>query len=153
MLRLLGEYDCKVDAKGRIRLPSGLISQLDEGESLSFVINRGFDKCLMVYPQKVWEKIAQEIDNLNMYDKKNRDFVRYFYRGAHKVELDSADRMLITKRLLEYASIEKEVILYAYKDRVEVWSKEKYMEMLDKEPDSFSDLAQEVLGGDNTIEN
>lgn len=86
--QLLGEYECKIDAKGRMRMPSGLIAQLGEGEALSFVINRGFEQCLMLYPEPVWERITNEINQLNLYNKKNRNFVRYFYRGAQKVSMD-----------------------------------------------------------------
>jgi MraZ protein len=144
--QLLGEYDCKIDAKGRMRMPSGLISQLGEGQPLTFVINRGFEKCLMLYPEAVWEKITAEINQLNQYNKKNRDFIRYFYRGAQKVAMDGADRILLTKRLLEYAGIDKDVILSAYNDRIEVWAIEEYNKLLDEEPTDFSDLAEEVLG-------
>ncbi len=147
MPHLLGEYECKIDAKGRMRLPSGLLNQLEgEGESLNFVINRGFENCLMLYPEKVWDKITAEVNALNQYDKRNREFVRYFYRGAQKVTLDSADRMLISKRLLEYAEVAKDVILAAVNDRIEIWAKEQYDLMLDSEPMDFSDLAQDVLG-------
>ncbi len=146
MQQLLGEYECKMDAKGRMRLPSGLIGQLGEEEMHSFVINRGFEQCLMLYPKDAWERISEEVNNLNLYNKKNRNFVRYFYRGAHEVAMDSADRILIAKRLLEYAEIEKDVILSAYNDRIEIWAKDKYDEFLEEEPDDFSDLAEEVLG-------
>lgn len=145
MQQLLGEYECKIDAKGRMRLPTGLINQL-EGEELNFVINRGFENCLMLYPEKVWDAITEEVNGLNQYDKRNRDFVRYFYRGAQKVSLDGADRILVSKRLLEYAGIDKDVILAAVNDRIEVWAKDKYDLMLDEEPMDFSDLAQVVLG-------
>lgn len=145
MRKLLGEFECKIDDKGRMRLPTGLISQLGEREAYTFVMNRGFEKCLMLYPREVWGKITEEIDQLNYYDKESRDFQRYFYRGAQEMEMDSSDRILLNKRLLEYAGIEKEVILMAYNDRVEVWSKERYDEMLDEEPADFSGLAQRVM--------
>ncbi len=145
MQQLLGEYECKIDPKGRMRLPSDLISQLGE-DARTFVVNRGFEKCLMLYPEKVWENITSEINQLNLYNKKNRDFVRYFYRGAQKITPDSADRVLIAKRLMEYAGVDKEVILSAYNDRIEIWAKDQYDQMLDDEPDDFSDLAEDVLG-------
>lgn len=145
-MQLLGEYECKIDAKGRMRLPSGLIGQLGERETHNFVVNRGFENHLMLYPEEVWERITEEINQLNLYTKKNRDFVRYFYRGAQKVTMDGADRILVSKRLLEYAGIDKDVILSAYNDRIEVWSKSEYESMLNEEPDDFSDLAEDVLG-------
>ncbi|MFN7118637.1 MAG: division/cell wall cluster transcriptional repressor MraZ [Saprospiraceae bacterium] len=146
MQQLLGEYECKIDPKGRLRLPTDLVNQLGEGQSHSFVVNRGFEQCLMLYPEPVWERITNEINQLNLYNKKNRDFVRYFYRGAQKLEMDSADRILITKRLLEYAAIDKDVILSAYNDRIEIWAQDQYDRMLEEEPDDFSDLAEDVLG-------
>ncbi len=150
--QLLGEYECKIDAKGRMRMPSGLISQLGEGEKHKFVINRGFEKCLMLYPEAVWQQISEEVNALNLYNKKNRDFVRYFYRGAQELLQDSADRILIPKRLLEYAGIEKDLILSAYNGRIEIWAKDEYDTMLDQEPTDFSDLADDVLGKlDNNI--
>lgn len=148
-IQLLGEYECKIDAKGRMRMPSGLISQLEEAKNHTFVINRGFEKCLMLYPEEVWNRITAEINQLNLYNKKNRNFVRYFYRGAHEVTMDTADRILVTKRLLEYAGIEKDVILMAYNDRIEVWAKDEYDNLLEEEPDDFSDLAEDVLGSIN----
>ena len=103
----------------------------------------------MLYTEEVWEQITNEIDQLNLYVKKNRDFVRYFYRGANKIQMDSADRILITKRLLEYAEVDKEVILLAFNNRIEIWSAAQYDQMLDEEPDDFSELAESVmdLGG------
>lgn len=144
--QLLGEYECKLDPKGRLRLPSGLIGQLGEGRQIRFVINRGFEKCLMLYPEPVWLKISEEINQLNTYNKKNRDFMRYFYRGAQEIELDGADRILLPKRLQEYAGIDKDVILSAYNGRIEIWAQEEYDRMMEEEPTDFSDLAEDVLG-------
>lgn len=150
MMQLLGEYECKIDAKGRMRLPSGLLGQLEEKEEAhEFVMNRGLENCVMLYPIEVWEEITKEINNLNPYNKKHRAFVRYFYRGAHRMTLDSADRVLLSKTLLEYAEIEKEVMLFAYNDRIEIWAKDKYNDFLDEDPEQFSDLAEEVLGNVN----
>lgn len=129
-----------------MRLPSGLISQLGEGEKHTLIINRGFEKCLVLYPQDVWKKISGEIDALNIYNRKNRNFARYFYRGAQELTMDSADRINLPKRLLEYAGIENDVILSAYNGRIEVWARDEYDQMMEDEPMDFSDLADEVLG-------
>ena len=147
MQQLLGEYDCKIDAKGRMRLPVLLVKQLVEGESQSFVVNRGVEKRLILYPKNVWDLISQRVNKLNTYVKKNRDFMRYFYRGATEVNIDGNERVLLTKRLLEYAGIQKDVILFAINDRVEIWAKEKYDNLIDEEPENFSDLAEDVMGG------
>ena len=153
MKQLLGEYTCKIDAKGRMRLPSALMAHFEEGDSNTFVINRGFDKCLMMYPIKVWETITVEINELSQYDEKSRKFRRYFYRGATRVTPDSAERVNMPNTLLQWASIENEVVLSAVNDRIEVWPKSVWEESLDDEPEDFGQLAQSVLGNKKTVTN
>ena len=146
MSYLLGEYECKVDAKGRFMLPAGLKKQLSEGDQASFVLNRGFEKNLTLYPQSEWSKISKEVNALNLYNKNNREFVRYFFRGATEVIPDSSNRILINKSLLDYAGINGDLVLFAYGQRVEIWAKESYDALLQNEPQDFSVLAEEVMG-------
>jgi len=145
MTNLIGEFECRIDAKGRFMLPAGLKKQLPPEIQDRFVINRGFEKCLVLYPQNVWRTISDEINQLNLYSKKNRDFVRYFYRGATEMILDSASRLLLPKQLMEYAGIEKEIVLFAFSNRIEIWAKEAYETLLTDEPEDFSTLAEEVM--------
>ncbi len=144
MHQLTGEYQCKVDTKGRLKLPAGLIKQLSS-QMLNFTINRGFEKHLMLYPQDVWEKKTKEFNQLSIYIKKNRQAIRYFYRGASLVRSDNADRILIPKALMDYAGVDREVVLFAYQEQIEIWDKATYEALLDEEPDDFSDLAEEVF--------
>lgn len=146
MAHLIGEYDCKLDAKGRFVLPSGLKKQLMPGDQERFVINRGFEKNLTLYPDSEWQKISREINALNLYNKKNREFVRYFFRGASELTADSTNRLLVPKSLMEYAGIDKEVVLFAYGQRIEIWARDLYEEMMRNEPEDFSALAEEVMG-------
>ena len=146
MPQLLGEFECKIDAKGRMRLPTSLVKQLDTEGAHTFIINRGVERCLMMYPENVWDVLSAKVKKLNQYVKKNREFVRYFYKGASELNTDSSDRVLLPKRLLEFAGIEKEAILFAIDDRIEVWAKEKYDNLMEAEPENFSDLAEEVMG-------
>ncbi|MGI8893701.1 MAG: division/cell wall cluster transcriptional repressor MraZ, partial [Bacteroidia bacterium] len=111
-----------------------------------FVVNRGFEKCLVLYPFNEWTVISAEINQLNLYTKKNRDFVRYFYRGATELALDNTNRMLFPKQLIDYASIDKDVVLFAYSNRIEVWAKGLYDNLLTDEPEDFSQLAEDVMG-------
>jgi MraZ protein len=145
-MQLMGEYECRLDPKGRLRLPSDLLGQLGEKEGLSFVMNRGFENCLTLYPKFVWDKISQEINGLNQFVKKNREFARYFLRGATPMDLDGADRILLPKRLQEWAGIDKDVILSAINNRIEIWAKDQYDQILADEPEDYSDLAEDVLG-------
>ena len=149
MTNFIGEFDCKLDAKGRLMVPSGLRKQLDPAANESFVINRGFEKCLVLYPNNDWERISSEVNQLNQYVKKNREFIRYFYRGATELSLDGNGRILLPKRLQEYGGVGKEVVLFAYSDRIEIWDKDTYENLLTDEPDDFANLAEEVMGGMN----
>lgn len=146
MTNLIGEFECRIDAKGRFMLPAGLKKQMPPEVQDRFVINRGFEKCLVLYPQNVWKVISDEVNQLNLYNKKNRDFVRYFYRGATEMVLDSANRLLLPKQLTVYAGIEKEIVLSAFSNRIEIWSKGVYDKLLMNEPEDFSSLAEEVMG-------
>ena len=146
MANFIGEFECKIDAKGRVMIPSGLRKQLDPAAQERFVLNRGFEKCLVLYPKNEWEHISAEVNKLNQYVKKNREFVRYFYRGASELGLDSTGRILFPKRMLDYATVEREVVLFAYSNRIEVWDKSTYDGLLTDEPDDFAALAEEVMG-------
>ena len=128
-------------------LPSSLRKQLDPAAQERFVMNRGFEKCLVLYPKNDWKYISEEVNKLNQYVKKNREFIRYFYRGATELGLDGTGRVLFPKRLLEYAGIAKEVVLFAHGNRIEVWDKAAYDGLLTDEPDEFANLAEEVMGG------
>jgi MraZ protein len=143
-----GEYQCKIDSKGRLRLPSHLIRQFSGDVGLySLVIQRGFEKNLILYEKQVWERIIKDVEGLNVYNKKERQFLRYFFRGATITSLDSADRILLTKPQLEYAGIEKDVVLTPLNDRIEIWSSAQYGAMLAEEPGDLAALAEQVLGG------
>ena len=147
MIQLQGEYDCKVDAKGRFRLPTQLVRQLGEAKEQSLHINRGMEKCLTLYPDEVWQKVIAQVNSLNLYNSQNRKFARYFYRGATELNIDRSDRLLIPKGLAAYAEIENEVVLFAFHNRIEIWSKSNYEAMLDEQDDDeFVNLADSVMG-------
>ncbi len=148
MHQLHGEYECRLDSKGRIRLPSPLLRQLGGVGPYTFFINRGFEKCIMIYPERVWQSTLERLSRLNVYSNQERSFIRYFHRGVSDVTTDSADRVLITRSLLDYASIDKDAILFAYLDRIEMWDKVTYLDWLSKEPEDFAGLAEQVLGNE-----
>ncbi len=147
MIQLLGEFDCKLDAKGRLMVPSSLKKQLPNVEQEGLVVNRGFEKHLVVYPKKVWEGIVAELSKLNQYEKKTREFIRFFTRGATELTLDASGRVLLPKSLLEFAGINGEVVLACQFDKIELWAKDAYDSLLDNEPENFANLAEEVMGG------
>ena len=155
-MNLIGEYQVAIDNKGRLRLPSALLRQLPavkQGDGYSFVLNRGFEKCLTLYPKTVWDEIAARLSKLNRFKDRNRMFFRSFFLGAAPMETDSADRILIPKPLQDYANLESEAILIAMDDRIEIWSPKGYEAMLAIDPNDFADLANEVMGEDEEDEN
>ncbi len=146
MIGFIGEYESTIDAKGRFLLPAGFKKQLPEQESYAFVINRGFEKCLTLYPIQSWEPIFKEISQLNDFDPKVREFRRYFLNGAVHLELDSAGRVLLPKNLLEHASLEKDIVLVSAVNKIEIWDKNKYQQFFESfSPEAFSNLANEVM--------
>jgi MraZ protein len=149
----IGEYECKVDPKGRVMLPAGLKKQISPAAQEKFVLNRGFEKHLNLYPLDEWTKISAEVNKLNLYVAKNREFLRRFNNGATELELDNTSRFLIPKKMMEYAGIEKEIVLFAYANRIEVWAKEAYDKMMEEDGgEDFSSLAEEVMGRVNNPE-
>ncbi len=144
---LIGEFECKLDTKGRMMIPSGLKKQLPEAEKEGLVINRGFKKYLVIYTKKEWDIKLDELSKLNQYDYKNIEFIRYFTRGATELTPDATGRINLPQLLLEYAGIKSDVVLTCQLGKIEVWDKEAHGEMIKNEPADFAALAGEVMGG------
>jgi MraZ protein len=148
MTGFLGEFEATLDPKGRFLLPAGLKKQLPEGENTRFVINRGFEKCLSLYPKQSWDPLYARISTLNDFDPNVRSFRRYFLNGATEVELDSAGRLLLPANLKDYADLDKDIVLAAAVDKIEIWSKGNYQKFFESySPDDFSSLAKQVMAG------
>lgn len=146
MTGFLGEFEATLDAKGRFLLPAGFKKQLPEEESPRFVINRGFEKCLSLYPLKSWEPLFADISKLNDFDPKVREFRRYFLNGATFVEPDSAGRLLVPPNLKDHAGLQKDIVLVAAVNKIEIWDSNKYKQLFDSfSQDAFSDLAKDVM--------
>lgn len=151
MAGFLGEYEATLDTKGRFLVPAGFKKQLPENEDVSFVLNRGFEKCLSLYTSSGWDPIFSELSKLNDFDPKVRQFKRYFLNGATQVNPDSAGRLLLPKNLMEYAGLEKDIVLVSAIDKIEIWDKTKYQQFFETfSPETFSDLAKEVMAGDKS---
>jgi MraZ protein len=145
-LNLLGEFESTMDAKGRFLLPVALRKQLPEEQSTAYVINRGFETCLTLYPRQSWEPIEQNLSKLNDFDPKVRAFKRLFLNGTTPVDLDSAGRLLVPRPLIAYAGFEKDIVLMAMNNKIEIWDKSKYQQLFESfNPDAFSALAAEVM--------
>ena len=146
MAGLVGEFEVKLDEKGRFLFPSGLRKQLPTSSQRDFMLNKGFEDCLTLYPIQEWEKVSAKLSKMNLFKPKNRMFYRLFHQGAKLVSLDNAGRILIPVTHVERVGLKQEVMLIAYNDRIEIWDKAKYFDMIESSMADFADLADEVMG-------
>ncbi|CAM1344702.1 division/cell wall cluster transcriptional repressor MraZ [Tenacibaculum amylolyticum] len=147
MVNLIGTYECKADAKGRLMVASGLKKQLNPVLEEGFVIKRSvFQPCLELYPMQEWNQMMAKINKLNRFVKKNNDFIRRFTAGVKMVEMDAAGRILIPKDLCVFAGISKQVVLSSAVNIIEIWDKDKYEAVIEDTASDFADLAEEVMG-------
>ncbi|HLT33669.1 MAG TPA: division/cell wall cluster transcriptional repressor MraZ [Aquaticitalea sp.] len=150
MNSLIGTYECKVDAKGRLMLPSSIKKQLAPMLQNGFVLKRAvFQPCLELYPMSEWNLLMEKMNKLNRFKKKNNDFIRRFTAGVKIVEIDTAGRLLIPKDLIAFSDITKEIVVSSAINIVEIWDKDKYEQAIDDATGNFADLAEEVMGQDD----
>ncbi len=149
MTTFIGDYPCKVDAKGRIMLPSALKRQMKSSVEERFVIKKDlFEKCLILFPIEEWERQNRIIrSKINPYKKEHNKFLRGFYKGTAEILLDGNNRFLVPKRLLEIVGINKEVILAGQDGKIEIWDKELYEHIVGDEED-FAVVAEKMMDGE-----
>ena len=146
---LIGTYECKIDVKGRLLIPSAFKKQLAPVIPKGFVLKRAvFQNCLELYPLEQWEELIKKVNSLNRFKKKNNDFIRRFTAGVKFIELDSNGRLLIPRDLIEFSSINREVTLSTSVNIIEIWDKSSYEKAIADSRDDFAQLAEEVMGGD-----
>ena len=150
MVNLIGTYECKVDAKGRLMVPAPIKKQLTPVLQEGFVLKRSvFQRCLELYPMAEWNKHMEGLDKLNRFVARNNEFIRKFTAGVKFIEVDTNGRLLIPKDLLSYAEIDKDIVLASAIKIIEIWDKEKYENSVLSSDDDFADLAEEVMGNKN----
>ncbi|MCG2610713.1 division/cell wall cluster transcriptional repressor MraZ [Flavobacterium sp. SM15] len=149
MTNIIGTYECKIDAKGRLMVPAPLKKQLPSLED-GFVLKRSvFDKCVELWPKAEWDLMMLKINKLNRFNKKNNDFIRKFMAGVKMVEIDDAGRLLVSKDLIDFAGISKDLVLTSKVNILEIWDKELYEQSISGDDMDFADLAEEVMGNLN----
>jgi MraZ protein len=147
MYSFIGDYSCKIDPKGRVLLPSAFKKQMPSDARDSFVVKKDiYENCLLLFTIDEWERQNEILRRkLNPYNKEHSNFLRAYYKGSAEISLDSSNRLLIPKRLLDLAGIDKDIILSGQDKKIEIWSKEAYESNEMKEND-FSEMAQRILG-------
>lgn len=136
----MGEYHHTIDDKGRITIPSKLRYELGE----EFIITKGLDGCLFIYPKEEWESIAKKYKELpNTKDARN--YLRFFLSGAVLSNFDKQGRINVNKPLIEYASLIKDCVIIGVNERLEIWSKDKWEEFLNINSSTISDIADNLF--------
>lgn len=137
---LTGEFNHSIDSKGRLIIPSKLRESLGE----HFVITKGMDGCLFLYPENEWEAFEEKLRTLPLTNKKARDFKRFFLGSAVEGEIDKQGRVLLSSSLRAYANLEKEVVLAGVLDKVEIWSKEAWDAHTTDIEENIEDIASDM---------
>ena len=154
MNSIIGTYECKIDAKGRLMIPAALKKQLAGSLQDGFVLKRSvFQPCLELYPMNEWNLMMQKINKLNRFVKKNNDFIRRFTAGVKIVEIDALGRLLVPKDLMTFSQISKDIVLSSAVNIVEIWDKDLYEKSIAGDDIDFADLAEDVMGNINDDDN
>jgi MraZ protein len=148
MITFIGEYSCKLDAKGRVILPSAFKKQMTGSNPERFVIKKDiFEKCLVLFPYQEWERQNKILrKKINPYKKEHNTFLRQFFKGMAEIMLDSNNRLLIPKRLLDEVEVDKEVIMAGQYGKIEIWAKNLY-ERIEVGDDEFAGMAENIMEG------
>lgn len=137
----MGEYQHTIDSKGRLIIPS----KLRDGLGDAFVITRGLENCLFVYPQNEWQQLELKLKALPFTKKDVRAFTRFLLSGAIEVELDKQGRVLLPNNLREFAELDKDCVIIGVSSRVEIWSKKKWEEYYQSADATFEEIAETIV--------
>ena len=138
----MGEYEHALDSKGRLFIPAKLRENLGE----RFIITRGLDQCLFVYPLSEWSILQEKLKELPLNKSDSRAFVRFFFSGATECELDKQGRVLVPSYLRSYANVEREAAILGISNRVEIWDLATWQEYSNQVREEFSQLAEKMVG-------
>ena len=137
---LIGEYEHSIDTKGRLIMPSKLKEDIGE----KFVVTKGLDGCLFVYSEKEWKTFEDKLRSFPLTNKDARALVRFFLAGAMECEIDKQGRFLIPGNLREFAGLEKEVVVIGVLNKIEIWSKDKWLKYSEEENNNADEIAEKM---------
>ncbi len=140
-----GQYTYSVDSKGRLSIPAKLRRQLSPEANDTFVMTQGTAKCIDVYPMDQWQQFEQKLIDLNPFNPQEAKFIRMILQHATEDNLDSQSRILIPPNLLQYAKIEKEVLVLGALKKIELWDPKTYREYLEQSSETYEEIAAKVM--------
>ncbi len=136
----MGEYHHTIDDKGRLTIPSKVREKLGD----NFIVTRGIDKCLFVYPNNEWNNVINKYKELpNTKDARN--FMRFFLSGATQSDFDKQGRINIANTLIKYAGLKKDCVIIGVNERLEIWDKETWEEFISNNEENLSDIADNLF--------
>ncbi|MBU5254635.1 division/cell wall cluster transcriptional repressor MraZ [Tissierella praeacuta] len=136
----IGEYQHTLDTKGRIIIPSKFREELGE----EFVMTKGLDNCLFVYPKEEWIILEEKLKTLPLTNRDARAFIRFFFSGASEGSLDKQGRVLIPANLREHSKLDKEAVVIGVSTRMEIWSKEEWDDYNNDDNLSYDSIAEKM---------
>ena len=145
----IGEYKYALDSKGRINIPSKFRQCLSLDNQETFILSRGLDSCIYVYPLVIWQEIEENIRKLSSISKTNRLFIRDIVRYASPTKYDKQGRILLTQSLINYSMLKKEILIIGVVNKIEIWNPE-VLNDLEKDnrnidQSSYDDLADKII--------
>jgi len=142
----IGNFKYSMDSKGRISIPAKMRRYINPDANNSFIITRGMEKCLEIHPLDLWKELyAKKLKQLNSYNPVQARFLRMLLQEAAEDKLDSQNRLMIPKNLIEYSGIDGDVLILGAMDKIEVWNPRIYQEYLNESTLSYEDIAKEVM--------
>ncbi len=143
-----GEFNNSLDDKNRMNIPAKFRKALDPINEKSFVLTRGFDKCLILYPLNEWQEVESQLSQLSSIRSRDRNFVRAITRHAIPVRYDAQGRIQIPEALIDFSEIKKDITIIGMIKKIELWSPDilsaKENSTVNIEGEDFDDLANEI---------
>lgn len=140
-----GQFTYSIDSKGRVSIPAKLRKHINAEANDSFVMTRGLSNCIDVYPLDEWQQVEKKLAELNPFSKDDIKFIRLFSQFAAEDKMDSQSRILIPSSLIQYAKIEKEVLILGALKKIELWNPKTYEEYISQSDESYEDIAAKVM--------
>ncbi len=145
MSRFKGEETYSIDNKGRVNIPAKMRRSLSPEANETFVVTRGFEKCIYAYPLDEWIKKEEAYEALNEYDEGNRYFLRMLLRFSQDVKMDGQQRISVPKELLNFADIDKKVTIAGVMNHIEFWNPDNYDRYMNSHEESYEEVAGKVM--------
>lgn len=143
-MTFLGEFTCTVDDKGRVRMPATLKSKFPAADEGKFMMVKGLDDCLVIYPLAVWQQEEAKLRKLNRMNPDHRAFINAFTIGVSEMQLDGNDRLQISKQLMRYLGNAKEVIVKGELDQIQIWEVSKYEQFTAGNSSNMHEVSERV---------